>query len=52
MDVPRTGGVLTAREVHITEAYDAQGLAKAIKERRFTAVEVTRAYCKVRTIFD
>ena len=47
LDVPRTCGILSPREIHITEEYNARELAKAIRERRFTAVEVTTAFCKV-----
>ena len=47
-DIPRTCGVLTPREVHITESYDARGLRDALINRSFTAVEVTTAFCKVR----
>ncbi|KAI4090447.1 MAG: hypothetical protein LQ348_000500 [Seirophora lacunosa] len=45
-DVPRTCGILLPRELHVTEDYDARSLAAAIRNRQFTAVEVTTAFCK------
>ena len=48
--VPRTCGLLSARELDITENYDATALAKAIANRELTSVDVTTAFCKVRTI--
>ena len=48
-DIPRTCGVLTPKELHITEAYDARSLAAVICNRKLTAVEVTTAFCKVRS---
>ena len=47
LDVPRKCGILTPREIHITEDYNARELANAVRQRRFTAVEVTTAFCKV-----
>lgn len=47
MDLPGTCGILSPRELHITEDYDARKLAAAIRNSRFTAVEVTTAFCKV-----
>ncbi|KAI0348296.1 amidase [Trametopsis cervina] len=40
---------LSEREVEIVH-HDATGLAQAIRERRYTAVEVTRAFCHVATM--
>lgn len=48
MDIPRTCGVLTPKELHITEAYDARTLATELRYGKLTAVEVTNAFCKVR----
>ena len=41
---------MTDREVDITEKYDATALAKAIRERKLTCVDVTTAFCKVAII--
>lgn len=45
-DIPRQSGLLTERELDITENYDATALAEAIAARKLTAVEVATAYCK------
>ena len=47
MDIPRTCGLLTSDELHITEQYDVRSLLGAIRERKFTAKEVVHAFCKV-----
>jgi amidase len=44
--VPAKCGLLTAKEVEITENYDAYGLAEAIAARKLTAVEVATAFSK------
>jgi amidase len=44
--IPRSCGILTAEEVAITEDYDAVDLARAIGQRKFTAVAVATAFCK------
>lgn len=45
--IPRTCGILTSKEIHITEAYTARSLLSALLNCDFTAVEVTTAFCKV-----
>ncbi|KAL8715570.1 MAG: hypothetical protein Q9220_000906 [cf. Caloplaca sp. 1 TL-2023] len=50
MDIPRTCGILSAREINITETHDARSLATAIRIRKYTAVEVTTAFCKRATV--
>lgn len=45
MDLPRDSGILTLRELNITELRAIDILA-AIRERKISAVEVTRAFCK------
>ncbi|ETN46509.1 uncharacterized protein HMPREF1541_00694 [Cyphellophora europaea CBS 101466] len=45
-EIPRTCGILTPEEITITEGYDANGLAHAIAERKYTAVAVATAFCK------
>ncbi|KAL9006319.1 MAG: hypothetical protein Q9188_000918 [Gyalolechia gomerana] len=44
VDIPR--GVLSSKEIHITEGYNALNLAAAIRNKEYTAVEVTIAFCK------
>jgi amidase len=44
--VPATCGLLNAKEIHITEGYDAYGLADAIAAKKLTAVEVVTAFSK------
>jgi amidase len=44
--VPATCGLLTIKEVEITEEYDAFGLAEAIAAKKLTAVEVIAAFSK------
>lgn len=39
-------GILTEKEVEITEKYDATDLAAEIAKGTYSAVEVTTAYCK------
>lgn len=51
-DVPRTCGILTARELEITENYDAYALAGAIATRKYTAVETATAFLKRAIIAD
>lgn len=44
--IPSTCGILTPREVDITENYDATSLAAAIAARTFSSVDVVTAFCK------
>ncbi|KAM3455106.1 hypothetical protein NHJ6243_008662 [Beauveria neobassiana] len=44
--IPRLSGLLTERELHITEAYDAVALAAALAAKTYSAVEVATAFCK------
>lgn len=46
LDVPRRSGILTPKELDITEAYDVQRLLKALASGALTALEVTLAFCK------
>ncbi|KAH8690127.1 amidase [Talaromyces proteolyticus] len=39
-------GILTAKELKITDEYDATDLAAEVAKGTYTAVEVTTAYCK------
>jgi amidase len=45
VDLPRTSGLLTDKEMLITELSAVEILA-AIRERRLTAIETTKAFCK------
>lgn len=47
LSVPRECGLLTEKELDITENYDATGLARAIREKKVTCVDVATAFCKV-----
>lgn len=47
LSIPRDCGLLTEKELNITENYDATALAKAIRERRLQCIDVTTAFCKV-----
>ncbi|KAJ9611175.1 hypothetical protein H2200_004358 [Cladophialophora chaetospira] len=39
-----TFGILTPQQIEITEQYDATGLAQAIAEKKYSAVEVVKAF--------
>ena len=49
-DFPAKSGVLTEREVAITESLTCVELLEAIAKGTYTAVEVTVAFCKRATI--
>ncbi|GAA6027662.1 hypothetical protein JCM8097_007971 [Rhodosporidiobolus ruineniae] len=46
MEVPKTCRILTERELEITELDEVEELASRIASKRYTAVEVTTAFCK------
>lgn len=46
LDIPRRSGLLTEKELRITEAYDVRGLLKALASGELTSLEVTVAFCK------
>jgi hypothetical protein len=46
-EIPRTCGILSAKELEITEKYDVRGLVAAMTEGRLKAEEVIRGFCKV-----
>lgn len=48
MEIPRTCGILTSKELEITEKYDARGLLSEMTDGRLKAEEVVRGFCKVR----
>lgn len=47
LDIPRKPDLLLPEELRITEQYDAVALAQAIREKKFSCVDVARAFCKV-----
>lgn len=47
LDVPRECGILSAKEVRITEGHDVRGLLSEMVEKRLSAEEVALAFCKV-----
>jgi amidase len=46
MNVPRESGILTQRELEITEKYDATALVEKLATSSFSSYEVTMAFCK------
>lgn len=44
-DLPRRSGILTTRELDITESR-AVDIVEQVRQRKYTAVEVTTAFCK------
>lgn len=46
LDIPKTCGLLTDRELFITESFDATALRDKLAAGEFSAVEVATAFCK------
>ncbi|KAL4970514.1 putative general amidase [Aspergillus stella-maris] len=46
MDIPRTCGLLSVKELEATEKWDIKGLLNQIHSKRLTAKEVVEAFCK------
>ncbi|KAG9200632.1 hypothetical protein G6514_006810 [Epicoccum nigrum] len=46
LDVPRESGLLTQKELEITELYDATDLVASMTKGDLTSVEVVTAFCK------
>ncbi|KAF1914810.1 amidase signature domain-containing protein [Ampelomyces quisqualis] len=44
--VPRKCGILSAKEINITENYDATALAEAVRSRKLKCIDITMAFCK------
>ena len=44
--IPRTCGILSSKELEITEKYDATSIAQAVSSKVLTAEEVATAFCK------
>jgi Asp-tRNA(Asn)/Glu-tRNA(Gln) amidotransferase A subunit family amidase len=47
MSIPKLSGLLTSKELEITENWDIRGLLRVIAEKKFTAEDVVKAFCKV-----
>ena len=47
MDIPRKCGLLSRKELEITENWDVRGLLTQMADRKLSAEEVARAFCKV-----
>ena len=45
LDVPRRCGLLSAKQLEITENYDATALLQKIHSGQLTSYEVTEAFC-------
>jgi hypothetical protein len=45
LDVPRQSGILSAKQLEITEKYDATDLLDMIHRQELSAYEVTEAFC-------
>lgn len=50
LHIPRISGILTEKEVKITEDYDATSLVEKLASREFTSLEVVTAFVKRATI--
>ena len=46
LDVPAKCGILTEKEIDITENHDAVDLVAKMAAKELSSVEVTRAFCK------
>lgn len=46
LHVPRKSGILSPKELEITEKYDATGLLEKMASRELSASEVALAFCK------
>ncbi|KAH4214045.1 hypothetical protein HBI95_002790 [Parastagonospora nodorum] len=46
LDVPRTCGLLTEQELHITEDYDATALVQLMSTAKLKSINVVTAFCK------
>lgn len=45
LDVPRRCGLLSPKQLEITENYDATALLQMIHSRQLTSYEITEAFC-------
>jgi amidase len=44
--IPRECGILSAKEIEITEKYDATALVQELAAKRLKSVDVVTAFCK------
>ena len=49
MEIPRTCGLLTSKELEITEKYDIRALVLAMTEGKLKVEDVVQGFCKVRS---
>jgi hypothetical protein len=47
LEIPRSCGLLSAKELEITESWDVKGLLGQIHSQKLTSKEVIEAFCKV-----
>lgn len=52
MDIPKKSGLLTRRELEITENWDVRGLLAQMADGKLSAEEVARGFCKVGRSFN
>lgn len=50
MDIPRKSGLLTQKQLDITEKFDVRGLLSQMADGKLSAEEVAAAFCKVSSI--
>lgn len=48
LDIPRRCGLLSPRQLDITEKWDINGLLEEMRSGRLTVKEVCESFCKVR----
>jgi amidase len=48
--IPRACGLLSEKELDITENHTAQGIVAAVVSKKYTAEEVALAFCKVSSL--
>jgi amidase len=52
LDIPRKCGLLSNKELEITEAQDATALVQRLSHGELTSVDVVKAFCKVGLLFS
>jgi hypothetical protein len=52
LDIPRKCGLLSEKELNITEAYDATDLVQKLGRGELKSVDVVTAFCKVCPLSD
>lgn len=49
LDIPQRCGLLSSRQLDITEKWDVKGLLEEMRSGRLKAKEACEAFCKVRS---